>query len=156
MASRLRENRRANICGDAVWSTTRSSGRCALRRCPIRSHMRRICFSSVRALDTGECTGIPRVLARALSQICRKCCLTRVGDCEMYVKWQAVWRGGGQARPGEALNKVIKPQAGFGLGCRAVRAGQFISQFANLQRPEKCSQLKCNQALEIPFNVQPM
>lgn len=54
MASRLRENRRANICGDAVWSTTRSSGRCALHRCPIHSHMRRICFSSARALDTGE------------------------------------------------------------------------------------------------------
>lgn len=70
--------------------------------------------------------------------------------------------GMGQARPGEALNKVIKPQElgatamQLGLGCRAVRAGQFISQFANLQRPEKCSQLKCNQALEIPFNVQPM
>lgn len=68
--------------------------------------------------------------------------------------------GMGQARPGEALNKVIKPRElgawQLGLGCRAVRAGQFISQFANLQRPEKCSQLKCNQALEIPFNVQPM
>lgn len=56
--------------------------------------------------------GIPRVLARALSQICRKCCLTRVGDCEMCVKWQADNVGGEvQARPGEALNKVIKPQA---------------------------------------------